>query len=107
MQTELLILPESGRAHWRAWVEAWLHARPGWHTSQVICAASGGCLTDRTLRDVISSSDLIISSARGFQHIEHATPEEIRHFLNDLLSRARAMARRYAAVRRRAHAIIG
>lgn len=104
---ELLIHGIPQQDQWRDWVERWLMARPGWYTSQQICAATGGRLDDRMLRHVISGSDCIISSHKGFRHIEHATAEEIRHFLNDMLSRARALGRRYAAVRRRAHRIIG
>lgn len=105
--TDLIVLEPRQADQWRAWIEHWLLAHGGWHTSQHICAATGGRLDDRTLRHVISSSDCIISSHKGFRHIEHATAEEIRHFLNDMLSRARALGRRYAAVRRRAHKLIG
>lgn len=94
-------------AAWLAWIEGWLYAHPGWYTSPVLCAASGGRLTDRWLRQLISQSDVIISSGKGFKHIDHATADEIRHFLNDLLSRARALAQRHARIRRRAHRIIG
>lgn len=106
-EAELIPLNEAQATLLRLWLEGWLREHQGWHTSPRLCEASGHRLSDRTLRLLASQSDQIISSAQGFKHLSHATPDEVRHFLNDLLSRAKALAKRYGRVRRAAHKIIG
>lgn len=89
------------------WLEKHLFESAGWLTAEMICQASGERVTDRQVRACASASDAVISGARGYRHVEKATPEEIRHFIRDMESRAGELQRRAVATRRRAHALIG
>lgn len=108
--TEQLQFSQTGPAEdceARSWLEQYLYVHPGWHTSPELCSAFDGGLTDRALRSAASSSDIIISSQRGFRHLRRASAEEINHFLHDLASRVRAMQSRHVAVQRKAHEVLG
>ena len=49
----------------------------------------------------------VISGAKGYKLIDHATPEEIEHFLNRETSRARHIEKRVIETRQMAHKIFG
>lgn len=91
----------------RDWIEGWLRDHSGWHGRPELVAASSGRLHDRMIRAAMSRSARVVSGQQGYKHLDHATPEEVHAFLADLMSRIRALGRRYQAVRRQAHAVIG
>lgn len=65
-------------------------------------------LDDRTIRGAAEElGDLVISGNNGYKHVDQATTEEIRHFVNKMESQARQMMQRAEATRRRAHARLG
>ena len=89
------------------WLETLLRDAAQWLTARDITTAARGHIGDRDIRALASASSWIISGQRGYKHLEHATPEEISHFENWMLSQGKLMIRRGLAVRRNAHRRIG
>ena len=92
------------------WLETLLRERKGWMTAAQILQLIDREETDtqkRQLRHIAQASEWIISGQKGYKHIEHATAEEISHFVNWMESQATEMTRRAEAVRRNAHRIFG
>lgn len=90
------------------WLEAWLERHGGWARAEELVAAAGregdG---ERWVRELASASEWVISGQRGYRHVTRATAEEIRHFVNQIRSRARKLEGRAQRVLRNAHAILG
>ena len=63
----------------------------------------------RWIRELASRSEWILSGpgSPGYKHIEHCTPEEIKHFKNALISQGKDMIRRGIKIARSAHQIFG
>lgn len=62
----------------------------------------------RMVRSWAEASDgEILSGQKGYRHIRHATPEEIQHAANWLLSQGKKMIKRGIKIRRNAHALVG
>lgn len=105
-----LLPPPTTEERQSAWLEDYLRQRPGWHTAQDIQRSLGGLPTEdgkRKTRELAAASQWIISGQKGYKHLSHATPEEIAHFTNWMLSQARQMTDRAETVRRNAHRIVG
>lgn len=63
---------------------------------------------DRTIRAwAEAAAPKIISGQRGYKHTDHATPDEIKMFLNTMHSQGVKMLKRAQKVRKYAHAKIG
>lgn len=54
-----------------------------------------------------ASDGEIISGQKGYLHVKHATPEEINHAANWLVSQGKKMIKRGIKIRRQAHAAVG
>jgi hypothetical protein len=90
------------------WFVRLLHKMYRWVPARDITALSSGRLDDRAIRALAeASAPYIISGQKGYKHSDHATPEEIRHFINSMESQGSKMVRRAEAVRRYAHGRIG
>jgi hypothetical protein len=54
-----------------------------------------------------AAEDVVISGQKGYRHVAKATPEEIAHFSNWMLSQGKKMIRRALNTRRHAHTLVG
>jgi hypothetical protein len=93
-----------------AWLENHLKGNPGWHTSRELIGFLLKPATDdnrRWIRELASKSKWVISGQKGYQHLEHSTPEEINHAAHWLESQAKQMSERAGAIRSNAHKIFG
>lgn len=109
-QTELFQEPRHPANEDVAWLENYLKMNDGWHTSKELVSFLGRAVSDdnrRWIRELASKSKWIISGQRGYQHIEHSTPEEINHAAAWLESQAKQMSERAGAIRSNAHKIFG
>jgi hypothetical protein len=52
----------------------------------------------RRLRATAAESKWIISGQQGYKHLQQATPDEVKHFVNQMSSQARNMDRRAEAI---------
>ena len=89
-----------------------LRVTKGWSTareiSQYVLARIGREVGDRELRAWAAAAEPdVISGQKGYKHVEHATAEELSHFVHWMESQGKKMIARAEAVRRRAHALIG
>ena len=89
-----------------AGLENFLLANPGWWSSSRLLAARG-IVPDQNNRKELTHiaewCDRIISGQEGYCHINHASADEIKHFLNGLDSRSRKLAERRLRVSKAAH----
>jgi hypothetical protein len=101
-----------------AWLENLLAGAKCWMTASDIMLTVGclprgdsgalrGRLNDRDVRALASETTRIISGQKGYKHIENATPEEIAHSANRLISQGKWMIRRGIGQRKAAHQRIG
>lgn len=90
---------------------AHLLSSPGWHHASDILDAWAIPDTEsfrRRIRALAAQAEPdVISGQQGYRHIDHASAEEIHHFVAWMESQARSMTARAEAIRRRAHALIG
>ena len=78
---------------------SWLTARQIEHLTQ---------WSERQIRAYAEASEgRIISGQHGYKHTRHATPEEVHHAAAWLEAQAAKMATRAAAIRKRAHQLVG
>lgn len=89
------------------WLENMLRGAGCWLTAKDINLSTHGKAPERTLRDLASTTDQIISGQKGYKHIEHATAEEIDHAKNWLISQGKKMIKRGIAIGRAGHRRIG
>ena len=82
------ILDEAGR---------WLHADEIRRLEPRLCARRVRQLAEAAEGEIISCT------SRGYRLTRHATPDEVRHSLADLRSRAKKLLSRYAATSRAWH----
>ena len=85
------------------WLEQMLRGANCWMTAKDIFVSTFGRVGDRDLRALASSSEWIISGQKGYKHLEHATPEEVAHARNWLVSQGKAMIKRGLRLERNAH----
>lgn len=88
-----------------AWLEHFLREHREWITAGQISPLVEK--DERWIRAVAESSSWIISGQKGYKHIEHATAEEIGHFVNWMESQGKKMIGRAERVKRNAHAVFG
>jgi hypothetical protein len=90
---------------------SYLLAAPGWHHANSILTVWGESqdgTNRRWIRALAAAGEPeVISGQRGYQHVKHASAEEVNHFVRWIESQARRMTARAEAVRRRAHALVG
>ena len=89
------------------WLENLLLGAHCWMSARDIEATTGGRVDDRDARKLASCSEVIISGNKGYKHADHATPEELAHSSNRLISQGREMIKRGLRIRRYAHRRIG
>jgi hypothetical protein len=89
------------------WLEKLLSGAQCWMTAADIALSTHGRVGDRDLRALASASEWIISGQKGYKHLEHASPEEIAHARNWLISQGKKMIRRGIAIGRNAHRRLG
>jgi hypothetical protein len=90
-----------------AWLENLLQGAKCWMSAKDICLTVVGRLGDRDIRALASETNRVISGQKGYKHIENATPEEIAHSANWLISQGKKMIKRGIGQRRAAHGRIG
>lgn len=91
-----------------------LSSRPDWYSAaRLACllpSTDGQTLNlgDREIRAAAEAAKgQIISGQKGYKHIQHATPEEVSHFVNWMESQAKRMIARAQAARQTAHKLFG
>jgi hypothetical protein len=92
------------------WLEKYLKECGEWVTAAGLVLRAGRALSDdnrRWVRALAEASDRIISGQKGYKHLERATAEEVRHFVNWMESQGRKMIGRAERLKRNAHAIFG
>lgn len=100
------------------WLADHLFAKRGWVKAEDIVIAGGMYeddkgnrkwrLNDRKIRALAeAAAPKIISGQEGYKHTDHATPDEIKMFINTMRSQATRMLKRSNCVRKYAHARIG
>ncbi len=63
--------------------------------------------SERDVRYVVAEAGAdIVKGQKGFCHVEHATPEEIKHASNQSVAQGKLMIRYGIGLRRRAHQAI-
>lgn len=86
-----------------------LKEHQGWVKASELCWLFDLNAHETGRRMVRQAADLsapeIISGQEGYKHISHATPEEIQHAANWLISQGRKMINRGLAILRRGHEI--
>jgi hypothetical protein len=90
-----------------SWLEKLLFESRCWMTAGDIQLTTKGSVIDREIRQVASESCRIISGQKGYKHIAHATPEEVNHSANWLISQGKKMIKRGIGQRTEAHKIFG
>ena len=84
------------------WLERYLDECQSWVPAAAVCADAGYSPTEnnkRWVRNAASQSSLVISGQRGYLHLKFATPEEVNHACNALLSQARELTERAERIR--------
>jgi len=89
-----------------SWLEKLLLQGRGWMTAGDIIETNKGRVLDRDIRAIASDCHRIISGQKGYKHVAHATPAEVNHSANWLVSQGKKMIKRGIAQRRAAHAIL-
>ena len=93
-----------------AWLEGYLKEARDWmRAAQLVVLINKPDNDDsrRWLRALAQASDWVISGQKGYKHLEHATAEEVNHFINWMESQGKKMISRAERMRRNAHAIVG
>lgn len=93
------------------WLLKELRSTSDWITAEALVLLYAPKATEnekRRIRQLAEAvGDEVISGQQGYKHITHATPEEIRHSSNNLISQGKKLITRGIAQRRRAHGIVG
>ncbi len=92
------------------WLEKYLEATAEWLSAgqlAVIAGRGDGEQGRRWVRALAEGSEWVISGQKGYKHLEHATAEEIGHFVNWMESQARRMIARAERIRRNGHRVVG
>lgn len=106
-QPELTLTPAPPQTPDVRWLEALLLGANCWMSARDIELTTGGQVNDRNARKLASVSEVIISGDKGYKHADHATPEELAHSSNRLISQGKQMIKRGLRIRRYAHRRIG
>jgi hypothetical protein len=117
MPSQLQLLPDDATdARDCRWLEDLLRVHKGWMNAaqilqivgvEIAVGSARGDAAKRQLRQLANASPWLISGQRGYKHLEHATAEEVNHFVNWMESQASQMTRRAELIRRNAHRIFG
>jgi len=92
------------------WLEGYLRECQRWMTAQDLVVLVGKVNSDdsrRWIRTLAQASEWVISGQKGYKHLEHATAEEVNHFVNWMESQGKKMIGRAERMRRNAHAALG
>ena len=90
-------------------LEALLASAGGWLYAREVLARLGRPVTEdgkREIRAIAAECPRILSGQRGYCHLRHATPEEIHHAKQWLISQGKQMISRGIAIARAAHAAV-
>lgn len=87
------------------WLEKLLFEGKCWMSARDIMLTTAGRVIDREIRQLASDCPRIITGQKGYKHLAHATPEEINHAANWLVSQGKKMIKRGIAIRSQAHKI--
>lgn len=90
------------------WLENYLKSSRDWMEGGALELIAGReKYQGRWVRALAQASEWVISGQKGYKHLEHATAEEVSHFVNWMESQGKKMIGRAEKIRRNAHAIFG
>lgn len=92
------------------WLERVLREVKGWRSARELADLAGQGDSEegrRWVRSLASASDWVLSGQKGYKHLDHATAEEIKRFVEWMQRQGRKMIERAERMRRNAHRLVG